>query len=299
MGDKLADFPLVHVIVLNWNLPEDTMECVRSVLCSDYPRCEVTVVDNGSTDNSVQRLRDQFGDTIHLIANETNLGFGVGNNRGVQEALARGADYTLLLNNDTIVAPDMLSELVQVICSDPQIGIAGPVICYADRPNAVWFAGMRFRAKLYVVRRGLRLKHPLKQVEAVDFVSGCGMLVSRGVWETIGLFAPEFFMYYEDLDLCLRARQAGFRLVTATRAKMWHRVSASAGGIESPMKQYHQVKSGLLFYQKHTRGIWFLINMTLRIGHAGWVTLKQVLRGQLKSEAVVWYLRGVTEALWS
>jgi GT2 family glycosyltransferase len=291
--------PTVSVVILNWNLPADTITCVQSVLRSDYPSYQITVVDNGSTDDSVQRLRDRFGDTIHLIVNEANLGFGEGNNRGIRESLARGADYTLLLNNDTTVAHDMLSELVQVMCSDAQIGIAGPMICYADRPGDVWFAGIKFKAKLYVVQRGLHLKHPLKRIEEVDFVSGCGMLVRRDVWETVGLFAPEYFMYYEDLDLCLRVRRAGFRLVTATRAKMWHRVSTSTGGIESPMKQYHQVKSSLLFYRKHTRGLWFLVNMTLRIGHAGWVTLKQILKGRLRWEVAKWYLRGVTEAILS
>jgi GT2 family glycosyltransferase len=294
---ETTEFPLVDVVVLNWNLPKDTVECVQSILRSDYPRYRITVVDNGSTDDSVQRLEGQFGDAIHLIVNETNLGFGGGNNQGIQDSLARGADYTLLLNNDTIVAPDMLSELIQIIRSDPQIGIVGPMIYYADRPTDVWFAGMCFKSKLYVVQRNLRLRHPLKRAEEVDFVSGCGMLVNRNVWETVGLFAPEFFMYYEDLDFCLRARQAGFRLITATRAQMWHRISASSGGSDSPMKQYHQVKSSLLFYRKHTRGLWFLINMTLRIGHAGWITLKQIFRGRLSWEVVKWYLRGVAEVI--
>jgi len=296
-ANKFRENPLVDVIILNWNLPEDTIECVRSVLRSDYPNYRVTVVDNGSTDNSIERLRDEFGDAIRLVVNETNLGFGEGNNQGIQQALVCGADYTLLLNNDTVVAPDMLSELMQVARSDVQIGITGPVIYYADKPNDVWFAGICFMAQLYVVQRGLHLKHPLEPVEGVDFVSGCGMLVGRNVWETVGLFAPEFFMYYEDLDFCLRAKQAGFRLGTATRARMWHRVSASTGGIESPMKQYYQVKSSLIFYRKHTRGLWFLINMTLRIGHAGWVTLKQVFRGRLSKEVVKWYLRGVAEVV--
>jgi len=297
MDTSSANVPLVNVIVLNWNLPEDTIACVQSVFRSDYPRYQVTVVDNGSTDDSVERLTDQFGDAITVIANKTNLGFGEGNNQGIRDALEGGADYTLLLNNDTIVAPDLVSELMRVMRSDAQVGIVGPVIYYADRPDDIWFAGMRFWSNLYIARHGLRLKPPLKPVETVDFVSGCGMLVSRGVWTTVGLFAPEFFMYYEDLDLCFRAQQAGFRLVTATRAWMWHRVSTSTGGIESPMKQYHQVKSSLLFYRKHTRGIWFLINMALRIGHAGWVTLKQLFQGRLRAEAAKAYLRGVSEVL--
>jgi GT2 family glycosyltransferase len=267
------------------------------VLRSDYARFEIVVVDNGSTDDSVQRFEETFGDTVELVEIETNLGFGQGNNQGIQSALDRGADYTLLLNNDTVVAPSMISELMDAMLGDPTIGFAGPMIYYADQPEEVWFAGMSFAGKLYVVQRGLHLKAPLEDVEEVDFVSGCGMLASRTAWETVGLFAPEFFMYYEDLDLCIRARAAGFRLVTCTKAHMWHRVSASTGGRESPMKQYYQVKSSLLFYRKHTGGLWFLVNMTLRVGHAGWTVLKQVLRGHLSWDIVRWYLRGVSEAV--
>jgi GT2 family glycosyltransferase len=104
-------------------------------------------------------------------------------------------------------------------------------------------------------------------------------------------------MYYEDLDLCLRASKAGFGLAAVTQAKMWHRVSLSTGGPESPMKQYHQVKSSIIFYTKHTRGLWLFVNLGIRIGHAGWITLKQLLRGRLRWETARCYFQGVAEAI--
>ncbi|MBN1872777.1 MAG: glycosyltransferase family 2 protein [Anaerolineae bacterium] len=289
-----ANFPSVDVIILNWNLPEDTLQCVSSVLQSDYPNYHVIVVDNGSTDDSCERFAAELPPGVELLALPTNLGFGGGNNAAIRASLA---DYTLLLNDDTIVAPDMISELIAVMRCDSAIGVAGPMIYYADAPESLWFAGMRFWKKLYILQRGLHLRGPLQRVEYVDFVSGCGLCARRTVWEQVGLFAPEFFMYYEDLDFSLRVKQAGFKLVTATQCRMWHRVSASTGGIESPMKQYYQVKSSLIFYRKHTRGLWFVANMTLRIGHALWVTLQQTVKGGVRPAVARKYVRGVYEAL--
>jgi GT2 family glycosyltransferase len=287
--------PVVWVLVLNWNRPQDTVACVSSLRQLDYPAYRILVVDNGSTDDSVeilQRLPD-----IDLLLNERNLGFAAGNNRGIEYALEQGADFVLLLNNDTTVSPSLVSELLEVAETDSRIGIVGPVIYYADRPSEVWFAGMRFRHGLYVVRRGLHLSAPLASMEEVDFVSGCGMLVRRETWERVGLFDPRFFMYYEDLDLCIRAKKAGYRIVCATQAQMWHALSASTGGADSPKKQYYQVKSTFLFTQKHTRGLQRVVTISIRLAHAGFVALRQVLRGNLQWEAIRLYFKGVAEAV--
>jgi GT2 family glycosyltransferase len=288
--------PVVWALVLNWNRPQDTVACVSSLRRLDYPAHRILVVDNGSTDDSVEILQSLSG--IDLLLNERNLGFAAGNNRGIEYALERGADFVLLLNNDTIVSPSLVSELLEVAETDSRIGIVGPVIYYADRPSEVWFAGMRFRHGLYVVRRGLHLSAPLASMEEVDFVSGCGMLVRRETWEHVGLFDPRFFMYYEDLDLCIRARQAGYRIVCATQAKMWHALSASTGGADSPLKQYYQVKSTFLFTQKHTRGLQRLVTISIRLAHAGFVALRQAFRGNLQREAIRLYFKGIAEAVW-
>jgi GT2 family glycosyltransferase len=288
-------WPVVWIVVLNWNRPQDTAQCVASLHRLDYPAYRILVVDNGSMDDSVELFRAL--PDIELLIHDRNLGFAAGNNGGIHYALERGADYVLLLNNDTTVSPSLVSELVEVAEVDPQIGILGPVIYYADRPGDVWFAGMRFRHGLYVVRRGLHLSLPLGSVQDVDFVSGCGMLVRRETWQRVGLLDPRFFMYYEDLDLCIRAKEAGYRVVCATGAEMWHALSASTGGPDSPLKQYYQVKSTFLFCQKHTRGLLRVANVAIRLGHAGWVLGQQVLRGRVHVQAIRLYLRGISEAL--
>ena len=287
--------PLVWIIVLNWNRPRDTIECISSLRELEYPAYRILIVDNGSTDDSVEQFRGL--PDVNLLTNEVNLGFAEGNNRGIDYALRRDADYILLLNNDTTVSSTLLDEMVYVAESDRHIGIVGPIIYYTERPDVVWFAGMHFRYGLYVVRRGLHLKPPLSPIEQVDFASGCGMLVRRAMFERVGLFDPRFFMYYEDLDLCIRASKAGYRIVTATRAIMWHALSASTGGADSPLKQYHQIKSTFIFCRKHTRGGQRLANIGIRLAHAGFITVRQVLRGQLRLEAIRLYLKGAAEAI--
>lgn len=288
--------PTVWAVVLNWNRPEDTRLCVQSLRASDYPAVSILVVDNGSDAEKYEELLRTVTD-VEILVSETNLGFAMGNNLGIQYAVQLGAAYVLLLNNDTIVDAAMIRTLVEAMESDPSVGMAGPIIYYASEPERVWFAGQRIRGQLYVLRRGLRLRSPLKAIEDVDFVSGCGMLLRRETVEHVGMFSPEYFMYYEDLDLCLRVKQAGWKIVCATGAKMWHAVSASSGGPEAPMKEYHQVRSSLIFYRQHTHGMMFIVNMSLRLARAAYGSVRHLLRRGLDGPMLKNYFQGIREGL--
>jgi GT2 family glycosyltransferase len=293
---RLTATPVVWVVVLNWNRPEDTRLCVESLQAGDYAELRILVVDNGSDVDKYEELCAAVSG-VEIVRSEDNLGFAAGNNIGIRHALDRDADYVLLVNNDTVVAPDMIGMLVEVMERDPTFGVAGPIIYYMDQPQEVWFAGYRIKGELYVLRRGLRLEPPLQPVEDVDFVSGCGMLLRREMVERVGVFSSEYFMYYEDLDLCLRAKRAGWRIACVTGASMWHKVSASSGGSESPMKQYHQVRSSLIFYRRYTRGLMFFVNMSLRLAHAVYSLARYVVRGTLNPALLKHYLRGVKEGV--
>lgn len=295
-GDRLTGAPVVWVVVLNWNRPEDTRLCVESLQVSDYPALRILVVDNGSDENKYEELCAAVRG-VEVVRSEDNLGFAAGNNIGIRHALERDADYVLLVNNDTVIDPKMVGMLVEVMERDSAFGVAGPIIYYMDQPEDVWFAGYRIKGELYVLRRGLRLEPPLQPIEEVDFVSGCGMLLRREMVEGVGMFSPEYFMYYEDLDLCLRAKRAGWRIACVTGASMWHKVSASSGGSESPMKQYHQVRSSLIFYRRYTRGVMFVVNMGLRLAHAAYSLLRYLIRGTLNLAMLRHYFRGVKEGV--
>jgi len=291
-----GEAPTVWTVVTNWNRPEDTVRCVESVKGSAYPNVRVLVVDNGSELGNYDELRRTVVGA-EVLRSETNLGFGMGSNLGIRHALEMGARYVLLLNNDTTIDAGMIRALVDAMRSHPSIGVAGPIIYYSHEPETVWFAGYRMKGKLYVVRRGLHLKRPFKGIEDVDFVSGCGMLLRRETIEDVGMFSPEYFMYYEDLDLCLRVKKAGWRIVCATGASMWHTVSASSGGSESPMKEYHQVRSSLIFYRRHTHGVMFFVNVGLRLLRAGYGSLAYVLRKGWNSHLARRYFQGIREGV--
>ncbi len=233
--------PCVAVIVLSWNRVADTLDCVASVARQTYPNFKTIVVDNGSTDGSVAAIRAAFPNTT-LLANPTNLGFGEGNNVGLRYALAQGVDHVLLLNNDTVVDPALIDELVKVIESDSRIGATGAKILYQASPGRLWSAGGVINFTEGVARlRGYRQldRGQFDRVEEVDCVPACAMLICRQALEQVGLFDPVFSpAYLEDSDWCMRARRGGYRIVYVPSAKVWHKVSMSGGGEYNLRERY-------------------------------------------------------------
>lgn len=249
-----ALFPL-YVVILNWNLPEDTIQCVESVQAGAPAGVQIVVVDNGSSDNSLQQFREHFGDTLTIVANPQNLGFAAGVNAGIQQALAEGAQSVLLLNNDTIVDREMIHHLLAAATQSPRVGIVGPAIYYYDRPELIWRYGDRQMRWLPLTRRlPERLVYRACGVPfRVDYVTACGMLVQRQVFETIGTFDTCYFMYFEDADFCQRARQAGYEIWCAPQARMWHKVSLSAQKIK-PLTRYAESWGRARFYRTYSHG---------------------------------------------
>jgi GT2 family glycosyltransferase len=213
------------------------------------------VVDNGSTDNSVQQLKREFRDIV-CIENKENLGFAGGNNVGMRYAMEKGADYILLLNNDVIVAPPFLDTLIQVGEKEKDIGILGPKIyCYPETTKLwQWGLGGDIHWKKGITRdrgyRAIRKKEWNARLE-VDYVTGCALLVKRAVIERIGGLDERYYLYYEELDFCIRAGRAGFRVLFVPDSVIWHKSGASAGGYDAPVQIYYKTRNRLLFMQRH------------------------------------------------
>lgn len=241
--------PHVTIVILNWNGLSDTLACLESLQRLDYPDYEIVVVDNGSTDGSVPVIRERFP-MVTMLENTENWGYTGGNNVGLRYALAQGADYTLLLNNDTEVAPDFLRRLVEAAESDPFLGMAGPTIYYHDRPDVIWSAGGAIdwqRGSTRMVGLDERDEGQFgAEPRPVDFVTGCAMLVRRTVLEQAGLLDERFFAYYEEAEWCVRASRAGFRIVHVPLAHIWHKISPSAQA-DSPFVHYYMTRNRLLF----------------------------------------------------
>jgi GT2 family glycosyltransferase len=246
----------LYVIVVNWNLPHDTIACVNSLFAAAAEPGHVIVVDNGSGDDSVARLQQAFGSRIWLIPSPTNLGFAGGNNLAIAAALARGAEWVLLANNDTVVAPDFLTALGRCAAAHPQTRMLAPLILYSGEPNRIWSLGDRRVGGSLITRSLLRnalAPDDLEPFVAVDFLNACGLLVHSSVFAAVGLFDTTYFMYGEDVDFCWRASRRGVRLGCCTGAHMWHKVSRSTG-VRHPQARYWRVANQIKFYRTYSHG---------------------------------------------
>jgi hypothetical protein len=256
--------PRVAVIVLNWNNRDDTLGCLESLRHLDYPNYEIVVVDNGSTDGSVEAVGAFFPKATILETGE-NLGFAEGNNVGLRHTLAHGADYVVLLNNDTEVAPDFISLLVDAVGATPQAGVAGPTIYYFDRPTTIWSAGGAIDW-----RRGDTQMIGLDEVDEgqygtireVDFVTGCALLARREVIERVGMLDPRFFMYYEEAEWCVRAARAGYKILHVPQAHVWHKIMPTQQ-TASPHIHYYVTRNQLLFLKSTRASMWAWLHTLL------------------------------------
>lgn len=248
--------PLVYCIILNLNGKELLLETLASVRQMTYPNFKIIVVDNGSSDGSQEAVRALHPEVV-LLENGKNLGFGEGNNAGMRYALAHGADWIFLLNNDILVAPDLLTQLMNVAVSDASTGILGPKIYYQSQPDTFWYAGGRVNFFTGMTsHRGIREtdRGQYDRIEDTDYVTGCAMLVRRQALERAGMFDPVYFpIYAEDADLSVRVQRAGYRLVYVPQARLWHKVSAFSGGGLTPFKTKLKVQHSLIFFKRHAR----------------------------------------------
>lgn len=244
---------MVHVVILSWNGRNDTLECLRSLAPVLNDRVRGILVDNGSTDGTVEAVKHEFPDLI-VLENRENLGFTEGNNVGIRYALDHGADYVLLLNNDTVVDSEFVGELVKVASRSDRIGFVSPKIYFSDPPDMLWFAGARFYPWCGYGRMvGYREKDhgQYDQAREIDRPCGCAMLVSRRLCEEVGLMDPSLFMYADEIEWKLRANKMGFKAFFAPKAVVWHKVSASVGQEGHPDAMYYGVRNTLHALNSH------------------------------------------------
>lgn len=252
----LQTSPAVSFVVLNWNQPDMTSDCLASLNNQDYKNFRVIVVDNGSSDESVERLRSHFP-WAHILSLPENIGYSRANNIGIEHALGHNPDYIFLLNNDTILDTAMLDRLIKVAEETSDIGLVGPTIFYFDQPDLVWSAGATVDWQTGAVcrlRENVRLS-PTDDMpcEDVGFLSSCGVCIKAEIFRKIGLLDERFFIYYEEADWSARAHAIGWRSVYVPQAKLWHRVSATMG-TTSPATEYYMNRNVLLFITKHLEG---------------------------------------------
>jgi len=256
----------VFVSIINFNGTSNTLECLLSLdkINSKSFKISVVVIDNASKDEfKVQSSKFKVFQGLRVISNDKNLGFSGGQNVGIKYALDNGADYVLILNNDTIVDKNLIEELLNAAQKDKNIGIAVPKIYFAsgfefhkdrykksDLGKVFWYAGGEMDWKNVIgFHRGVDEvdRGQYDRIEKTDFASGCCMLVKGEVFEKVGFLDEKFFLYYEDSDLCERIRRAGYSIMYSAKAILWHKNAGSAGGSGSSLQDYYITRNRMLF----------------------------------------------------
>ncbi|HET9641948.1 MAG TPA: glycosyltransferase family 2 protein [Burkholderiaceae bacterium] len=247
--------PRVQIIVLNWNGGTDTVSCLTSIARLTYPNVWTCVVDNGSTDNSVASIRASHPD-VEIIEVGSNLGFAGGNNVGIRRALDLGADYVLLLNNDTEVDNCLVDAFVAAAGRFPNAAAFTAKIFFWAQPRRLWYAGSRWsqtEGRFEHIGEGLEdnpgsgFSDPIE----IPYACGCSLFIPAARLREIGLLDEEYFLYFEETDWCFRARAAGHPSIFVPDARVWHKVSVSLGGEGSPLQMYFVTRNRLLWARRH------------------------------------------------
>jgi GT2 family glycosyltransferase len=228
---------LVSIIVTNWNGERYLGKCLDSLLAQTYHGYEIIVVDNASTDKSTDIVK-KYGSQIRLVINKENLGFAAGSNAGIR---ASRGELIVLFNNDAVADSAWLAALVRGIDEPPEADIVSGIIYYYDPGDVIWCDAGRVDLITGFSWHAGQHRKSVPSPEEIDYFPGCALMIRKTVFDQIGLLDERFFLYAEDPDFCLRAKQAGFKLKLVPGARVRHMVSMGASA--APWSQKMKLKS--------------------------------------------------------
>jgi len=223
--------PQVSIIIVHFFGIDYIVNCLNSVLKSDYSNLEVVVVFNGNEDGSFGIIKEKFPQIISIL-NKKNLGFAKANNQGIKSSKG---EIVFLLNDDTVINSQLVSVLVKELIASIDVGIVGPKIYFMSEINKIWFAGGKINwIKQETYHLGIDLGNKDwedDKKKEVDFITGCALMAKREVVNKIGLLDEIFFAFYEDADWCQKAKKAGYKVIYIPFGGVWHHKSATAGKV--------------------------------------------------------------------
>ncbi len=285
----------IAVVLINWTGASDTLATLASLdACGEAGRLRCLVVDNGSSDDSVARLRAARSG-IELIETGANLGFAGGNEVGIRRALEDPeVAWILLLNTDVEVDPGFLAPLLDA-CADPSVGASGPLIFYFERRDLIWAAGGRLRWRETVTEEwGNREPAGPRFAEAADvtYLTTCCLLVPRDAMLAVGPLDPVYFINVDDADWCRRAAAAGYRLRYVPDSRIWHKVAASTGGGYTPVKTFHTGRGNAIFVRRYGGPLARLIFVAANLAALPVALVREGARGNARA------VRAKAKGLW-
>lgn len=251
------------IVLVNWNSFELTRDTLLSLQKTNYQQYDCIVVDNGSVDDSAQQLAAAFPAMILLKAGE-NKGFTGGNNIGMQFALDKGYEYIMMLNNDVEVDENFLAPLIEKLDADQNIAAVQPLIYFHHNKNLVWNAGSTYNTLLGICTTPNYNQNDPKHAlvgksKKIDWITGCAMMLRASVLQQIGLLKEGFFIYYEDVDLSFRIKEAGYGLAYVPNSIIYHIAGMShktkekgKEGFVSPKVHFLNARNRIWFLKEHT-----------------------------------------------
>jgi len=256
--------PQVGIIILNWNSFEDAFECINSLLKSSYKEFQILIVDNASTDDSLNQLMHNFRN-IQYLKNSQNLGYTGGNNSGIKYFLEHDdIDYIWILNPDTLVKEDTLEKIVNIAKSTPK-SILSPKILYYDQPNLIWFSNSKLNSFTGIaehVEFNIVNNPNENGMTECEWLPGTATIYPKNVFQEIGLFDDNYFLFYDDVDFCVRAKNKGYQILLIQGAVIFHKVGRSIGR-GNPVSEYYKTRNRLYFLKKTNFILWVYLYSVL------------------------------------
>lgn len=268
---------------------------MESISKIDYDNYRIIIVDNGSDSNEIESILLEFPN-VEIIRSKENLGFSGGNNLGIVYSIELGADYIALLNNDTTVQSDFLTRLVKLSNSDKKVGIAVPKINYYSDPNRIWYAGgfiSKFRGSGYTIGEGKTSEKYTKN-RYVSFATGCCLLIKAKAIKKIGLMDPNYFLYLEDVDYCMRTLLTGYKILFVGQSSINHKVSISSTkyNILSPL--YYVTRNRLYFVKKFYHNYYWIpfiiITLIFSFKSIFWLIMGEKRKSMIVKKAIDDYI---------
>jgi len=249
MTEPKTPAPLVTVVVLHWRGIKKTRRCLNSLRATTYSDYKVLLVDNGSPDNDGQKLAEEFPE-VELLVNSNNEGFAGGCNRGLEKAMANGAAFIWLLNNDAQARPESITHLMAAAVSNPDAAAFGAVVLEGNLQTAqeAGVGEISFsKAKTYL------RKLPASNGETLPcaWLSGSNLLLRHSALKKVGIFDERYYLYFEDVELCHRLTQAGFQCLLVPGSTIEHEGNASTPGGLSLWRSYYHTRNRLLFFMQY------------------------------------------------
>lgn len=288
--------PLISIITVNFNQPEVTLELLESLKESAYKNYEVIVVDNGSTVNPEETLKNRFPE-VHYIRSGENLGFAGGNNLGIKKAKG---DFLFFINNDTEITPSLFEELLNSFGENQAIGVVSPKIKYFYNPTLIQYAGYTpvssFTGRNMAIGQREEDLGQHDQVCYTSYAHGAAMMVKREVIDQVGGIPEEYFLCYEELDWCAKISAAGYKILYQPKAIIFHKESVSMGST-SPLRLYYMTRNRILFMRRNFSKRDFMVFLLFfSVVSAPKASLLYLLKGQFEHfraycKAISWNMK--------